>query len=79
MDEADVKQTSFELTHSLTREGEYQRLAMVHGDMGDEYAARSHEFEGEISDHYSALAEAHRALSAGFSRLTGGTPPEDAD
>jgi hypothetical protein len=66
------------LMSTLTKEGEYRRLAMRHGDIGDEYAARSHEFEGELSDHYSSVAEAHHGLSAVFSKLAGEVPVDES-
>lgn len=56
---------------TLTKEAEYRRLAMRHAELGDDYAERSHEFEGELGDHYSSVAEAHQGLSKVFSKLSG--------
>lgn len=62
------------LSKSLgSKEAEYRRLAMVHREHGDEYAERSHEFEGELSDHYSSVAEAHHGLAKALAKL-GGDP-----
>lgn len=60
---------------TLTKEAEYRRLSELHRRWGDEYAERSHEFDGELSDHYSSVAEAHHGLAAAFGRMIG----EDVD
>lgn len=54
-----------------SKEAEYRRLAMQHQEFGDQYAERSHEFDGELSNHYSNLAEAHHVISAAFSKRAG--------
>lgn len=56
---------------TLTKEAEYRRLAVKHRQEGDDYAERSHEFTGEISDCYSAVAEAHHNLASVFLKLGG--------
>jgi light-regulated signal transduction histidine kinase (bacteriophytochrome) len=56
---------------------EYGRRAKRHLELGNQYAEQSHEFEGELSDHYSSLAEAHQGIAAVFSKLAGEKPLEE--
>ena len=42
----------------------FQDLAEQHQALGDQYAEHSHRFKGDLSDAYSACAEAHHQLSA---------------
>lgn len=56
---------------TLTKEAEYRRSGIKHRQEGDDYATRSNEFEGELADGYSAVAEAHHSLASIFLRLGG--------
>jgi hypothetical protein len=64
---------------SMANETEYGRRAKRHLELGNQYAEQSHEFEGELSDHYSSLAEAHQGIAAVFSKLAGEKPIEERE
>lgn len=47
------------------------RLMEWHRKQAIQYAERSHEFEGSISDGYSALSEAHQQTARAFADSIG--------
>ena len=51
-----------------SNEKEYRRKADYHLQTGNEYAEESHQWEGDLGECYSALAEAHQAISQAFER-----------
>lgn len=65
--------------NTVSDKTEYRRRAKYHMERGNEYAEQSHEWEGEVSDHYSSVAEAHHGLSAAFSKLAGDKPLEECE
>ena len=55
------------------------RLAEYHAGYANESAERSHEFEGEMGDAYSAVSEAHNELAKAFRKKAGIVSPEDSE
>lgn len=54
-----------------TNQDEYKRLFDYHRKTGDDYAVRSHETAGDLSDGYSALSEAHQRFAVICGKLAG--------
>lgn len=54
-----------------TKQDEYKRMFDYHSKTGDGYAVRSHETADDLSDGYSALAEAHHSFALVCGRLAG--------
>lgn len=60
-----------------TVDDESKRQSAWHAEQADAYAVRSHEVEGELSDAYSSLSEAHHQVSAAFAKKAGVVEPQD--
>lgn len=46
-----------------TKHEQYERMHKHHLKTASDYAERSHETDGKLSDGYSALSEAHNAFA----------------
>jgi hypothetical protein len=62
-----------------SKRDELIRLAEYHASYATETAERSHEFEGEVGDAYSAVSEAHNQLAKAFRKKAGVANVDDAE
>lgn len=50
---------------------EWQRRAEYHQRTANDYAEESHQWDGDVSDAYSSVSEAHNELARAFRKKAG--------